>query len=85
MSIVQPAESRTSRHPVAENVVVARAGISPRTRRTGLYILLTVIAVVMAMPFIAMIMMSFRPESVTGLREIFLSDKFTLENYRMNL
>lgn len=47
--------------------------------------LMLVIAVVMAVPFIAMILMSLRPPGATGLRDIFFSADFTLEHYRANL
>lgn len=85
MSIVQPVDTGLADRPAHEGVVTAKTTFSPRVRRIGLYTLLTAIAIVMAMPFVAMILMSFRPESVTGLKEIFFSDEFTLENFRMNL
>jgi multiple sugar transport system permease protein len=46
---------------------------------------LVLLAVVMALPFVAMFLMSLRPTDVTGLREIFFSPHFTLDNYRDNL
>lgn len=46
---------------------------------------LVILAVLMAMPFVAMILMSLRPPNVVGLRDIFFSQDFTLVNYRDNL
>jgi multiple sugar transport system permease protein len=39
----------------------------------------------MAMPFIAMLLMAFRPESVVGLRDIFFANEWTLDHFRSNL
>lgn len=60
------------------------ARVSP-LRKVVLYTGLTLLAVVMALPFVAMILMSLRPENAVGLREIFFSGDFTLDNYRTNL
>jgi multiple sugar transport system permease protein len=54
-------------------------------RKTLLYTGLTLLAILMAMPFIAMILMSLRPGSVVALSDIFFSSEFTLDNYRDNL
>jgi multiple sugar transport system permease protein len=43
------------------------------------------IAVVMAMPFVAMVLLAIRPEGATSLREMFLSTEFTLDHFRANL
>lgn len=58
--------------------------VSP-TRKVVLYSGLTLLAVVMALPFVAMILMSVRPASHVSLTDIFLSGDFTLDNYRDNL
>lgn len=68
-----------------DNVVAAKGGMAKPLKKTLLYIVLTALAIVMAMPFIAMILMSFRPESVVGLRDIFFSSEFTLDHFRSNL
>jgi multiple sugar transport system permease protein len=62
-----------------------RSPVTSPTQRTLIYIGLVLLAVVMALPFVAMFLMSLRPKDVTGLREIFLSTHFTLDNYRDNL
>jgi multiple sugar transport system permease protein len=85
MSIVQPVNPALAERVTHEGIVTARSGLSPRLCRVLLYTLLTVLAVVMAMPFIAMLLMSFRPASVVGLQDIFFSGDFTLENWRTNL
>lgn len=54
-------------------------------RKAMLYVGLSLLAIVMAFPFVAMILMSLRPSGATSLREIFFSDQFTLNNYRDNL
>jgi len=56
-----------------------------RTKRILLYTALTLLAVAMAMPFVAMLLMAFRPDDVTALRDIFFSTSFTLDNFRANL
>lgn len=53
--------------------------------RIALYVLLSIIAVVMLMPFLAMTLMAFRPSSIVGLHDIFFSLDFTLENFRNTL
>lgn len=58
--------------------------ISP-LKKVLLFAGLTLLALVMAMPFIAMILMSVRPGSVVALSDIFFSTEFTLDNYRDNL
>ncbi|MGB3327622.1 MAG: carbohydrate ABC transporter permease, partial [Thermomicrobiales bacterium] len=55
------------------------------TRRVLLYLALTLLAVVMALPFVAMLLMAFRPAEVSTLRDIFFSATFTLDNFRENL
>jgi multiple sugar transport system permease protein len=50
-----------------------------------LYGFMILLAVVMAMPFVAMILMSLRPPHVVSLRDIFFSGDFTLDNYADNL
>ena len=85
MSLVQPVDPAIAERESHSGVVTARSGMSPGLRRGLLYTLLTVLAVIMAMPFIAMILMSFRPASVVGLQDIFFSGDFTLENWRSNL
>ena len=59
--------------------------VSSPFRRALIYIGLTLLAIVMATPFVAMILMSLRPPQVTGLTEIFFSLEFTLDNYKDNL
>src|SRR5215213_9603691 len=59
--------------------------VTSPVRRAMVYTGLVLLAVVMALPFVAMFLMSLRPEDVTGLREIFFSPHFTLDNYRDNL
>jgi multiple sugar transport system permease protein len=54
-------------------------------RKVLIYTGLTLLAIVMAMPFIAMMLMAFRPGSVTNLKDIFFSSHFTVENFRSNL
>lgn len=65
-----------------------QAGGQPVTslpRKVLIYVGLVVLAILMALPFVAMVLMSLRPPEVTGLRDIFLSTEFTLDNYRDNL
>jgi multiple sugar transport system permease protein len=67
---------------------LAPSGGQPVTslpRKVLIYVGLVVLAILMALPFVAMILMSLRPPDVTGLRDIFFSTDFTLENYRDNL
>ena len=47
-----------------------------RMKRILLYTALTLLAVAMAMPFVAMLLMAFRPDDVTALRDIFFSTSF---------
>ena len=70
--------------PIDANLGLSGGRVSP-VRKLVLYVELTLLALVMALPFVAMILMSLRPESVVSLREIFLSGDFTLDNYRDNL
>ncbi len=70
--------------PIDANLGLSGGRVSP-VRKLVLYAGLTLLALVMALPFVAMILMSLRPESVVSLREIFLSGDFTLDNYRDNL
>ena len=58
---------------------------STGTRKIFLHIGLALLAVVMAVPFIAMILMSLRPPDVKSLHDIFFSNDWTLDNYRDNL
>lgn len=50
--------------------------------RNALYLPLALIAVVTAIPFIAMILLALRPAGVVTLRRIFFSTSFTLANFR---
>jgi multiple sugar transport system permease protein len=70
--------------PIDANQAGSGGPISPG-RKVALYLGLTLLAILMAMPFIAMILMSLRPASVVSLVDIFFSGDFTLENYRENL
>ena len=70
--------------PIDANLGLSGGRVSP-VRKLVIYVELTLLALVMALPFVAMILMSLRPESVVSLREIFLSGDFTLDNYRDNL
>jgi len=70
----------------------AEANAGPRstgpmsmTKRVLLYTALTALAAVMAMPFVAMLLMAFRPTGVSSLWDIFFSTSFTLDNIRSNL
>jgi multiple sugar transport system permease protein len=64
----------------------ARPVAIPKWLKTiGLYGFMVFLAVLMAMPFVAMILMSLRPPHVVGLQDIFFSGDFTLDNYRENL
>ena len=53
-----------------------------RRLRHALYLPLALIAVVTAVPFVAMILLALRPVGVVTLRRIFFSASFTLENFR---
>jgi multiple sugar transport system permease protein len=50
--------------------------------RNALYLPLALIAVVTAVPFVAMILLALRPAGIVTLRRIFFSASFTLENFR---
>ncbi len=50
--------------------------------RNALYVPLVLIAVITALPFVAMILLALRPAGVVTLRRIFWSTAFTLENFR---
>jgi multiple sugar transport system permease protein len=50
--------------------------------RSALYLPLALIAIVTAIPFIAMILLALRPAGIVTLRRIFFSTSFTLENFR---
>lgn len=54
-------------------------------RRAVLYIALSLIAVIMLVPFLSMTLMALRPPSVVGLKDIFFSTHFTLENFQAAL
>ena len=56
-----------------------------RVRTLAVYAAMLVLAVLMATPFVAMILMSVRPPSVVTLKDIFFSGDFTLDNYADNL
>lgn len=59
---------------------------APRWVRTGLrHLLMGAIAVVMAMPFVAMVLLAIRPEGTTSLSGMFFSTEFTLDHFRANL
>lgn len=78
-STVSPAET------AAAIPVATTAGRRLSLRRLGLHILMSLLAVIMAMPFVAMILMALRPDSVVTIRDIFFSTEFTLKNFRDNL
>lgn len=81
----QPIDGALDDTATRGSVVTERGGAPKPLKKTLLYIVLTALALVMAMPFIAMILMSFRPESVVGLRDIFFSNEWTLDHFRSNL
>lgn len=85
MSTIQPVTPAITGAPSRSGVVTAKSATPRKLRKVLTYLLLSVLALIMAMPFIAMIIMSFRPESVAGLREIFFSNEWTLAHYRSNL
>lgn len=70
--------------PIAAPAVATPTASLP-IRRIVIYTSLVLLAIVMAMPFVAMILMSFRPANATSLQDIFFSSEFTLDNYRDNL
>lgn len=55
------------------------------TRWAGKHLLMAAIAVVMAMPFLAMVLLAVRPEGQTSLSDMFLSTEFTLDHFKANL
>jgi len=87
MSAIRPLEGAVAGQAILTHgdAVRARSGMPRGIRKVLLYVALTAIALVMAMPFIAMLLMAFRPESVVGLRDIFLSNEWTLDHFRSNL
>lgn len=72
--IDQPSIDDTSRRPVE----------SP-ARRISTHALMTVLAIAMVFPFVAMVLLSVRPDGVVSIGDIFTHDVFTLEHYRVNL
>ncbi|HYH11867.1 MAG TPA: carbohydrate ABC transporter permease, partial [Thermomicrobiales bacterium] len=58
----------------------------PKWVRTGLrHLLMGAIALVMAMPFLAMVLLAVRPEGTTSLSGMFFSTEFTLDHFKANL
>lgn len=58
----------------------------PAWLKKGLkHLLMGAIALVMAMPFLAMVLLAVRPEGATSLSDMFLSTEFTLDHFRANL
>lgn len=51
-------------------------------RKTLLYAVLSLISFIMALPFIAMILIALRPTGSTGLANVFFSSEFTLQHIR---
>jgi multiple sugar transport system permease protein len=68
-----------------QDAVRVRSGMPRGLRKALMYVVLTAVALVMAMPFIAMLLMAVRPESVVGLRDIFFANEWTLDHFRSNL
>jgi multiple sugar transport system permease protein len=59
---------------------------APRWLRFGLkHVLMAAIALIMAMPFVAMLLLAVRPEGTTSLSGMFFSPEFTLDHFRANL
>ncbi|HLU37526.1 MAG TPA: carbohydrate ABC transporter permease [Thermomicrobiales bacterium] len=86
MSTANPAREAVATVPVRETGYIDSTSRVSRPMKTILWhILLASIAIVMAFPFVAMLLMAFRPESVVALSDILFSDQFTLDNFRMNL
>ena len=87
MSAARPLEGAVAGKAIRsqQEAVRARRGLPRGIRKTLLYVVLTAVAVVMAMPFIAMLLLAFRPESVVGLRDIFFANEWTLDHFRSNL
>jgi multiple sugar transport system permease protein len=66
------------------SIAIGERHSRPIVRRlhNGLYLPLALIAVVTAVPFVAMILLALRPAGIVTLRRIFFSTSFTLENFR---
>lgn len=59
---------------------------SPRWLRVGFkHLVMGAIALVMAMPFLAMVLLAVRPEGTSSLGEMFFSTEFTLDHFKANL
>ena len=78
------ATMRETRETTAPAVTVSPA-LPKWARWTGRHLLMAAIAVVMAMPFVAMVLLAVRPEGATSLRDMFLSTEFTLDHFKANL
>ncbi len=78
------ATMRDTREATAPAVAVSPA-LPKWARWAGKHLLMAAIAVVMAMPFLAMVLLAVRPEGATSLSDMFLSTEFTLEHFRANL
>jgi multiple sugar transport system permease protein len=52
-----------------------------RVRKGLLYALLSLISIMMALPFIAMILIALRPAGATGLTNVFFSSEFTFNHF----
>lgn len=72
----------TSTRPVSVAISERHSRPIVRRLRKALYLPLALIAVVTAVPFVAMILLALRPAGVVTLRRIFFSTSFTLENFR---
>jgi multiple sugar transport system permease protein len=66
-------------------ILPAGQPVSSKGKRVAIFTGLVILAFLMALPFVAMILMSLRPPDVVSLRDIFFSTDFTLDNYRDNL
>ncbi len=66
-------------------ILAAGQPVSSKGKRVAIFTGLVILAFLMALPFVAMILMSLRPPDVVSLRDIFFSTDFTLDNYRDNL
>jgi multiple sugar transport system permease protein len=73
----------------AQETTVPAARVTPAApawaRRAGKHLLMGAIALVMAMPFLAMVLLAVRPEGATSLSHMFLSTEFTLDHFKANL
>ena len=87
MSAAKPVETTPVIDPAKDEsgIVTGKAAVPAPVRKTGLYIVLTAVAIVMAFPFVAMMLMSFRPENVVSLTDILFSNEWTLDNFRLQL